>query len=263
MSNKKSPLSKAAQARIKNYEAKSNAQESRAGERKRDNRIAVVAGFLALLVALGSQLGYANVHSKSAASASAQPSQSASAQPTATPSNDAKVPNAALSENRTWSGDISLNGQKIGIELDGAKAPQSVANFVSLAKKGFFKGVSCHRLTTEAIYVLQCGDPSGDGTGGPGYNFGPIENAPKDNIYGEGVLAMARRSNDAKSQGSQFFIVYKSSTLGSDSAGGYTVFGKIKSGLNVVKAIAAVGTADGSADGKPKNAVSITGVNVK
>ena len=255
MSNKKSPLSKAAQERIKNYEAKSNAQESRAGERKRDNRIAVVAGVLALLVALGAQLGYANVHSKSA--------ETASAQPTATPSNDAKVPSAALSENRTWTGDISLNGQKLGIELDGAKAPQSVANFVSLAQKGFFKGVSCHRLTTEAIYVLQCGDPSGDGTGGPGYNFGPIENAPKDNIYGEGVLAMARRGNDAKSQGSQFFIVYKSSTLGSDSAGGYTVFGKIKSGLNVVKAIAAVGTADGSADGKPKNAVSITGVNVK
>jgi peptidyl-prolyl cis-trans isomerase B (cyclophilin B) len=113
------------------------------------------------------------------------------------------------------------------------------------------------------MYVLQCGDPLGTGSGGPGYNFGPIENAPADNIYGEGLLAMARRGGDANSQGSQFFIVYKDTQLGSDAAGGYTVFGKVTSGLDVVKAIAADGTADGSGDGQPKNAVIISSVNVK
>ena len=261
MSNKKSSLSKAAQQRVKTYEARSNVQESRKDLRKRDNKIALFAGVGALLVALGAQLGYASIHSSASPSASASPIATPSSTPAAT--NSAAAPKPSLAESRKWSGSIALNGDNVGIELDGTKAPQAVANFVSLAKKGFFKNVSCHRLTTEIIYVLQCGDPSGDGTGGPGYNFGPIENAPKDNIYTEGVIAMARRGGDASSQGSQFFIVYKDSTLGSDAAGGYTVFGRVTSQLAVVKKIAAVGTADGKGDGKPKKAVSITAVNVK
>ena len=262
MSNKKSPLSKAAQERIRTYEARSNVQESRKDLRKRDNRRAFIAGGLALLVALGSQFGYAALHTAASASLSAAPRSAATPTPTQA-NNSAAVPKPSLAENRTWTGAIALNGQNMNIELDGKNAPQAVANFVSLAKKGFYKNVSCHRLTTELMYVLQCGDPKGDGTGGPGYNFGPIENAPASNVYGEGVIAMARRGNDASSQGSQFFIVYKATTLGSDSAGGYTVFGKVTSGISVVKSIAAGGTADGKGDGKPKNAVLITSLNVK
>ena len=250
MASKKTQLSKAAQERIKTYEARSNQQESRAGLRKRDNRIAFFAGIAVLAIAFGAQLGYAALHPNTVASPSASAPTSA-------------VPNPSLAENRTWTGSLKLNGAALNFSLDGKKAPQAVANFVTLAKKGFYSGVSCHRLTTSGLYVLQCGDPKGDGSGGPGYNFGPIENAPANNVYGEGVLAMARRGNDASSQGSQFFIVYKNTTLGTDSAGGYTVFGKVTSGLQVVKAIAAVGTADGSGDGKPKNPVTITAVNVK
>jgi peptidyl-prolyl cis-trans isomerase B (cyclophilin B) len=253
MANKKSPLSKAAQQRVKTYEAKSNQQESRKGQRRRDNRIAVIAGASFLALALGAQLGYATLNP---------------ATPIASPSEDptvpvSKVPDKSFAENRTWTGTMKLNDAAVGFELDGKKAPQAVANFVTLAQRAYFKGVNCHRVTTEAMYVLQCGDPKGDGTGGPGYNFGPVENAPDDNVYGEGLLAMARRGGDANSHGSQFFIVYKDTTLGSDSAGGYTVFGKVTSGLEVVKAIAAEGTADGSGDGKPKNAVTISTVNVK
>ncbi len=258
MATKKSPLSKAAQQRVKTYEARSNEQESRTGVKKRDNRVAFIAGISALALALGSQLGYAALHPKPTNSplASAPASQPAS-------QNQGPVPSKALAENRTWSGSMKLNGAAMNFELDGKKAPQAVASFVSLAKKGFFSGITCHRLTTSGLYVLQCGDPKGDGTGGPGYSFGPIENAPADNVYGEGVIAMARQGNNASSQGSQFFIVYKNTTLGADSAGGYTVFGKVTAGLPVVKAIAAAGTKDGKGDGMPKSTVVITAVNVK
>ena len=71
--------------------------------------------------------------------------------------------------------------------------------------------------------MLQCGDPNGDGTGGPGYEFGPVENAPKNGIYRTGVIAMARASAE-NSQGSQFFIVYGTSNFGPGT--GYTVFGE-------------------------------------
>ena len=81
-----------------------------------------------------------------------------------------------------------------------------MASFVALAKSGYWADSPCHRLTTSGIYVLQCGDPTGTGTG-PGYAFG-VENAPKDGAYPAGTLAMARTS-DPNSNGGQFFIVYK------------------------------------------------------
>jgi peptidyl-prolyl cis-trans isomerase B (cyclophilin B) len=151
----------------------------------------------------------------------------------------------------------------LSLELDGANAPQATANFISLAQAGYFEDISCHRLVTQGIYVLQCGDPSGDGTGGPGYNFGPIENAPANDLYTQGTLAMARRGGDGSSMGSQFFIVYQDSTIPSDEAGGYTVFGKVTSGLDAVQAIAAAGTADGSTDGKPAAEVKLSNVSVE
>lgn len=143
------------------------------------------------------------------------------------------------------------------------KAPQAVANFVTLAKKGFFNQVSCHRLTTAGIFVLQCGDPTGTGTGGPGYSFGPIENAPADAVYKTGALAMARQSAKGDSMGSQFFIVYKDSTIPSDAAGGYTVFGEITSGIESVQKIARAGVEGGGSDGTPVKPVSINRVTVK
>ena len=77
------------------------------------------------------------------------------------------------------------------LDLDGKKAPQTVASFIFLARKGYFDNTTCHRLTTSGLYVLQCGDPTGSGSGGPGYGFG-IENAPKAGDYPAGTLAMAR-----------------------------------------------------------------------
>ena len=158
---------------------------------------------------------------------------------------------------------MNVAGTDLGIQLDGKSAPQAVANFITLAKQGFFNGLNCHRLTTEGIFVLQCGDPNGDGTGGPGYNWGPIENAPVDNIYKTGVLAMARVGNNASSMGSQFFIVYKDSPIPADSVGGYTVFGKITSGLEAVTKVAAAGVAGGGSDGKPALQAKLGAISLK
>jgi len=149
-----------------------------------------------------------------------------------------KPPSSDLAEDRKWSGTLTTSCGDIDIELDGKNAPHGVASFVSLASEDFYNNTQCHRLTTEGIFVLQCGDPTGKGTGGPGYTYGPIENAPEDDVYPAGTLAMARQGGDGDSMGSQFFITYEDSTIPADDAGGYTVLGQVTSGLDVVRTIA-------------------------
>lgn len=266
-----------AEALLKAYEAKKQARELVEKKRSADNRFAVIVSVVAVLLALAATYGHAllpggslaatasptpSASTEAAATASASPSASASSAPS--PTNGPLVPNPALAERRTWSGTMQLNGSDLGISLSGKKAPQAVANFVSLAKKGFFNKVTCHRLTTTGIYVLQCGDPQGTGAGGPGYNWGPIENAPQTNVYKSGVLAMARRGNDAYSMGSQFFIVYKDSAIPADSVGGYTVFGRVTSGLDTVAGIAAKGSdnSNSQGDGHPKVATTIGAIKL-
>lgn len=185
----------------------------------------------------------------------------AAGDPAAAREQDPRVPDAALAEGRTWSGALETNRGEIAFELDGAAAPQAVANFVTLAQEGFFDDTKCHRLVTAGIYILQCGDPDASGMGGPGYSWGPVENAPADDVYPAGTIAMARVGRDAFSMGSQFFLVYEESPISSDSAGGYTVFGRITSGLDVVRSIADEGNGD---DGvAPKSDVIIEGVLVQ
>ena len=244
--------------KLASFQAKQGIKVEREAIRRKDNRLALILSGAAVALAVVGQLIYFSVGPGFVAE-----TEEVASEPTPTQTNSDLVPDSAIAEGRTWTGSLNLNDQTIGLELFGDLAPQATANFVSLVKDGYFEGVSCHRLTTAGIYVLQCGDPSGDGTGGPGYNFGPIENAPADDMYGEGVLAMARVGQDGYSMGSQFFIVYGESQILSDSAGGYTVFGKVTSGLDSVKEIAAAGTADGSSDGAPINAVSLSGISVE
>ena len=151
------------------------------------------------------------------------------------------VPDPELAEGRTWTVELETSAGALTLELDGAAAPQAVASFVTLAQEGFFTDTTCHRLTTSGIFVLQCGDPTGTGSGGPGYRFGPIENAPTDDVYPAGTLAMARVGSDGASMGSQFFMVYADSTIPSDEAGGYTVFGQVVEGMDVLQTIADAG----------------------
>ena len=163
-----------AEASAQKFEAHKAAAEKKATQRAADNRFALLVSGGAVALALILQLSYFGFGPGHAAS-TAKPEASASA-------NSALVPSPALAEGRAWTGSIEVGGKKLAVTLDGAKAPQAVANFLSLANNKFFDGIACHRLTTEGIYVLQCGDPNGDGSGGPGYNWGPIENAPADNV---------------------------------------------------------------------------------
>ena len=150
---------------------------------------------------------------------------------------------------------IETTAGDIPAVLDAAAAPCTVNSFTSLASQGYFDDTPCHRLTTQGIYVLQCGDPSGSGMGGPGYSF-PDELTGSE-TYGPGTLAMANSGPDTN--GSQFFIVYGDSPL----PPAYTVFGEIsEEGLQVVEEIAEKGTDTGAGDGAPAEPVQIEYVGV-
>ena len=171
-----------------------------------------------------------------------------------------KVPDKATAAGKTYIATVKTTCGDITFELDGTKAPQTVASFVNLAKNGYWAPSPCHRVTTEGIFVLQCGDPTGTGSGGPGYTFG-IENAPADGKYPTGSLAMARTS-DPNSNGGQFFITYKETQLPTDG-GGYTIFGKVTKGLDIVQKIAANKALPPSPqDGTPVSPISILSVSV-
>ncbi len=146
---------------------------------------------------------------------------------------------------------IVYNVGTVVIKLD-PKAPCTINSFQWLASQGFFTNTSCHRLVTTGIYVLQCGDPTGTGEGGPGYTI-PDENLTGA-TYPAGTVAMAN-TGQTHTGGSQFFLVYKDSTgsLGPT----YTPFGTITSGLAVIQKVAAAGVAGGGTDGKPADAVTI------
>lgn len=154
---------------------------------------------------------------------------------------------------------VATNRGDLTFALNRTAAPCTVYSFVSLVKQGFYNKTPCHRLVTSGIFVLQCGDPTGTGTGGPGYTI-PDE-ALGNESYPAGTIAMARTSA-ANSGGSQFFIVYENSPNLKQNLGTkqYTVFGKVTSGLSVVKKVAAAGSdnSNGQGDGKPKLSTEIT-----
>ncbi|WP_375390314.1 peptidylprolyl isomerase [uncultured Amnibacterium sp.] len=255
-----------ARRRTRSYSIRQQVHTERGRRRRRDDVIAAIVLVAVLALATTAQVGFFTV-------GPGAPKPTASLSATPTPTVARTLPPSSLSEDRTWTGTLVLNTTSLSISLNGKKAPQAVANFVSLVRSGFYADVPCHRLTTAGIYVLQCGDPTGTGNGGPGYTFGPIENAPKATVtktvggtkakygvYPAGTIAMAR-GTAADSQGSQFFIVYRDSEL---PAPGYTVFGKVTNGLGALKtAITGKGTADGSTDGAPKVSTSIAQVVVE
>lgn len=180
----------------------------------------------------------------------------------ANPQSFSAAPAPSTAADATWVAHVTTNCGDITLELAGDKAPQTVASFLFLTGKNFYDDTPCHRLTTAAsgIFVLQCGDPTGAGSGGPGYEYG-VENAPKDGSYPAGTLAMAR-SSDPNSNGSQFFIVYDDTTLPTDG-GGYSIFGRVTSGLDLVRAVAKQGVAGGGGDGAPAQPISILEISVQ
>ncbi|EHR51612.1 peptidyl-prolyl cis-trans isomerase (rotamase) - cyclophilin family [Saccharomonospora marina XMU15] len=149
----------------------------------------------------------------------------------------------------------------IPLELDRALAPCTVNSFVSLSEQGYYTDSTCHRIGTQGLQMLQCGDPTGSGGGGPGYTV-PDE-LFEGLSYGRGILAMAN-TGAPNTGGGQFFMVYGDAALSPD----YTVFGTITDeGLKVIDKVARAGH-DGSFDpqpggGKPNTDVTFTDVVVE
>ena len=150
---------------------------------------------------------------------------------------------------------LITNCGEIQIEADGINAPLTVISMNYLANKGFFDNSPCHRVTNQGIFVLQCGDPSGKGFGGPAYTA-PDENLPKGsgNIYPAGSVAMA--NTGPNTNGSQFFIIYEDNSRLESK---YTLWGKVVKGLEIVKAVAAMGSDNShpAGGGVPNQPISI------
>jgi peptidyl-prolyl cis-trans isomerase B (cyclophilin B) len=152
---------------------------------------------------------------------------------------------------------IKTNRGTIVLDLLNHQATCTVNSFIYLAAKHYFNNSPCHRLTTAGIYVLQCGDPTGTGSGGPGYKFA------NENLtgakYTAGTVAMANAGPGTN--GSQFFLVYRNSLTLPAS---YTPFGQIVSGLGIIQNVAKAGTdnSNGNGDGHPKEKVTIKSVTI-
>jgi peptidyl-prolyl cis-trans isomerase B (cyclophilin B) len=240
------------------------ARRAAAARRRRQLRAALGAALAVIVVVAGvaflvTQLrGDEPAATPAAAGASASPGACAypkSAQPA---SKDVGVPTVEdVPESGTQVVTMKANVGTVTVDLDLAGAPCTSHSFAHLAAQKYFDGTSCHRLTTESIFVLQCGDPTGSGSGGPGYEFAN-ENLPtgEQPLYPAGTLAMANSGPDTN--GSQFFIVYKDTELNGD----YTVFGKVTGGLDVVEKVAAKGVKGGGGDGAPAQAVELETVTV-
>ena len=261
--------------RYEKHQAKLDRREAEARRNKQ-----VLGIVLAMLLVIGGFVGVSLAVNKDGKTvASGQPTGQVTAQPPSAATTPAasvagcvtppKVPTdkrtGTLPDKKTAAGKtfiaaVTTNCGVIRMELDGTKAPQTVASFLGLAKSGYWADSPCHRLTTAGIFVLQCGDPTGTGSGSPGYGFG-VENAPADFTFAPGTLAMAR-STDPNSNGGQFFIVYKKTVL--QDATGYSIFGKITSGMDIVDKIAAAGATQPDASGNtaPLQPISILTVDV-
>jgi len=151
---------------------------------------------------------------------------------------------------------ITTNEGPLVISLDRALAPCAVNSFVSLAEQKYFDDTSCHRLADQTIYILQCGDPTGSGSGTPGYAF--ADEVTPQTTYPAGTIAMA--NSGPNSNGSQFFFVFQDSQLSPD----YTVFGTFDvEGQALLSRIAVEGhdgRYENGASGKPYNPAHIVSV---
>ena len=153
---------------------------------------------------------------------------------------------------------LVTNCGNIVIATNGVKAPITLTAMTVLAKAGFFDHSLCHRITTTQMWVLQCGDPTARGDGGPSFSYRD-ENLPADvkNNYPMGTVAMA--NSGPNTNGSQFFLVYGNTTLPPS----YSIWGKITSGLDILKGLGAAGIKGGGSDGTPLKTIAIEKVIVK
>ena len=256
-----------ARDRLKAYNARQEVHAHATKRRFRDNLIAIIGVVVVAGLAAATQIYYFQAGPGATASASA----SASATPSASASAQANVgaPDPSLAAARTWTGTLTLNDVALGVSLDGKAAPQAVSGVIQDITDKYYPGKTCHRLAESTGFgILQCGSLDGTGAADPAFSYGPVENAPSDNIYKAGTIAMARASGNGYSNGHQFFIAFVDSTIPADAAGGYTVIGTVTSGLDQLKStIVAGGITAGSGgsttDGAPTIPTTITAFTLK
>jgi cyclophilin family peptidyl-prolyl cis-trans isomerase len=164
-------------------------------------------------------------------------------------------PAMTINTSQNYLATVKTTAGTFTITLEPSLAPISVNNFVFLADKGFYKCVIFHRVIPD--FMNQTGDPTGTGTGGPGYEFTEAGPAPATPQYPIGSVAMANSNNpastDPSTNGSQFFIV--TGQTGESLPPDYTLFGKVASGMAVVQKINALGNASPSANGVPPKVI--------
>lgn len=253
-------------------------------QRRHKLRLRLSIGFAVILVlglAGGLTAAFAGGHApapkpKAKAKVSATPSASTVAEPahhctyTSSGSGHPSLPPATPDYTDAYSATINTNLGKIGISLLNSKATCTVNSFTHLADTNFWNNTQCHRMSNSpGLYILQCGDPTASakqklscssttlGSGGPGYKFAD-ENL-SGATYGAGTVAMA--NSGANSNGSQFFLVFKASTLSPS----YTPFGKITSGMDILTKVAKAGTSCTyqAGGGVPKEKVIINSVTIR
>ena len=232
----------------------------------------------AVVVVAGLSVGGALLATRSPGKATPTPTPSTSATPSPTPTTVTEpathctytasgtaarkvaFPPAAPDYKATYQATMSTNRGPIVIDLLNSKATCTVNSFVHLAEQGYFNVTPCPRLSTSGgLYMLQCGDPTGTMTGGPGYVFASENLAGA--TYPAGTLAMAN-TGQPDSNGSQFFLVYKETSLPPS----YTPFGTIVSGLNILQNVGNHGYGppiSSAGGGAPKEKVEIESVTIK
>jgi peptidyl-prolyl cis-trans isomerase B (cyclophilin B) len=257
--------------------AKMERQMARRATKARRNRqlqAGIIAGTAVILVVLGSLWvgGVFSSKHKSTTQASDCQWNKADLSANTNLKDTGLPPTTGIPKSGTETMTITTNLGTITASLDLAKAKCTAASFKYLASKNFFNGSKCHRLLDSGDFVLQCGDPSYTGSGGPGYTFadeylpaaaaagGASPSAASTVTYPAGTLAMA--NSGADTNGSQFFIVYKDSPFPPN----YTVFGQVTGGLDLVRQVGDAGDdgafASSAGGGHPKKAVTINSMTV-
>lgn len=235
--------------------------EKRALQRRRNLIRGLIGGIAALVLIMVAAAVLLNRSNSPAQAASKSPTASASSSvqpspcgsPTPPPSAGKtkpqfkSAPEVTIDPSKTYTATIKTSCGTFSVDLFSKTATDSVNNFVFLADKGFYDGLVFHRIVSD--FVIQGGDPKGDGTGGPGYDL-PVTVTPGASFDAAGVVAYAHASTGGN--GSQFFVTLGAQPSLDPPQGKYTIFGTVKKGLDVVQKIGSVPTVPGP-DGSPSS----------
>jgi peptidyl-prolyl cis-trans isomerase B (cyclophilin B) len=219
--------------------------------------VVVVAGGVWLWTSRSSSSTAASDSSTTAPTSSTAPSTPCSYPASGTAAKEVSPPsNLSPLNTGTVDATLVLNGKDVPMTLNRATAPCGVNAFLSLASQGFYNDTNCHRLTkSDQLNILQCGDPTGQGNGGPGYSFASETTGSE--TYPVGTVALANAG--PSTTGSQFFIVYGTTTIDPS----YTILGTVTGdGMSVIQDIASQGVQNNRQDGAPVAAATINSVNV-